>query len=305
MPSTFKDIGFGLTAGMGIGTLLIAGGFLFAEFTQIPDIQPVAAQEAYIPPQMEAPAMPAQTIFVTPTIFSAQAFLPTPTPSLIPLIKKPTELPPTAVVVTEPLVLTSPLNGEEQAYLHLSSLYFVAPDYYASKAIGEEINGVGYGHPSNICGPLAIGILQRGNILSKNIIPYDFWLLNPDNYEDRLILKATFPQERFENLRSKISLDRFDWVSFPLRAGDFLYLYSGSRGNFEHMLAVTRVDALGRAYTVTNHNTEELGFIITEELLYDPNNPGEGLFYQWTAREKAPLGATGFEGFQLWRLREE
>ena len=305
MPSNFKDIGMGLTAGMGIGTLLIAGVFLIAEFAQIPEVQPVAAQEAIVPPQMEVPALPAQTIFSTPTIFSAQVFLPTPTPTLIPLEKQSTTLPPIATIITEPLVLTGPLNGEEQANLHLSSLYFVSPDYYASKAIGEEINGIGYGHPSNICGPLSIAILQRGNILSKNIIPYDFWLLNPDISEDRLILKATFPQERFENLRSKIALDRFDWVSFPLRAGDFLYLYSGSRGNFEHMLAVTRVDDLGRAYTVTNHKTEELGFIITEELLYDPENPGVGLFYQWTAREKASLGATGFEGFQLWRLREK
>ncbi|MBC8334840.1 MAG: hypothetical protein ISR59_12050 [Anaerolineales bacterium] len=305
MPSTFKDIGMGLAAGMGIGTLLFAGVFLISEFAQIPDVQSVAAQEAIIPPQLEAQANPAQTLFSTPTIFSVPEFFPTPTPTLIPLEKQSTTLPPTATIITEPLILTGPLNGEEQAYLHLTSLYFVAPDYFASKAIGEEINGVGYGHPSNICGPLSIAILQRGNILSKNIIPYDFWLLNPDNYEDRLILKATFPQERFESFRTKIALDRFDWVSFPLLAGDFLYLYSGSRGNFEHMLTVTRVDDLGRAYTVTNHKTEELGFVITEELLYDPKNPGEGLFYQWTAREKATLGATGFEGFQLFRLREK
>lgn len=206
-------------------------------------------------------------------------------------------------VDTEMLVTGNPLNGEEQAQLQAAARAFISTDYYIIKAYGEEINGVGYGHPSNICGPLSIAILQDAHILSRNVIPYDFWLLNPDVYENRLRLAETFPEERFESWRDKRPLNKIDWTEFPLMPGDFLYLFSGSRGNFEHMLVVTRVDENGRAYTVTNYKTEE-GFVITEALLYDPNDPGEGLFYEWTAREKALLGSTGFEGFQLWRLRE-
>lgn len=305
MSSNFKDIGLGLTVGVGIGALLITGMFWVAQSAPLSDVQPVAAQEEISTPKAESPATPTQPFLPTLTIFPTQEFSPSPTPGFVPLKARPSAPPPTATIMTEPLVLTGPLNGEEQAQLHAASLFFVAPDYYASKAIGEKINGVGYGHPSNICGPLAIAILQSGYILSEKVIPYDFWLLNPDVYEDRLKLKAVFPESRFDSLRNKTALNLVDWENSPLQPGDFLYLYSGSRGNFEHMLAVTRVDEAGRAYSVTNHATEEDGFIIAEKLLYDPNNPGEGLFYQWTEREKAPLGSTGFEGFQLWRLREE
>jgi hypothetical protein len=67
--------------------------------------------------------------------------------------------------------------------------------------------------------------------------------------------------------------------------GDFVYIYSGTQGNFEHMLVVNRVDYQGRAYSVTNYNTEK-GFIIDEVLLYDPNDPTVGIFEQWAKREK-------------------
>jgi len=294
----------GLTVGMGIGALLFAGMFLLAEYAPLPSAAPVSAQS--IAPTQPIPIQPSPTsIFasILPTNFAPATFAPTPG-KMVNLPRKAT-LTPTATGIPEPLIFPGPLNGEEQAQLHAASLHYVAPDYYASKAIGEEINGVGYGYPSNICGPLAIAILQDAYLVSAKIDPYEFWLLNPDVYEDRLKLERAFPDERFSRLRTKTPINEYDWETFPLLPGDFLYLYSGSRGNFEHMLAVTRVDEIGRAYAVTNHKTEESGFIITEELLYDPNNPGEGLFYEWTEREKAELGSTGFGGFQLWRLREK
>jgi hypothetical protein len=68
------------------------------------------------------------------------------------------------------------------------------------------------------------------------------------------------------------------------------------------MLVVNRVDSQGRAYAVTNHNTEN-GFIISEVLLYDPNISDVGIFSVWTAWPKARLGSTGFGGFEVWRLR--
>ena len=277
MSTTLKEIIVGGSAGIVIGSILIAGMFWIAESAPLPEFQPASAQEA--------------SFSATPTAFLS-------------VTSYPSAPPPAVTYTAESPILTHRLNEQEQAQLHTASLSFVAPDFYSSKAVGEQINGKGYGDPSNICGPLAIAILQKGGVLSEEIIPYEFWLLNPDVYANQVKLRATFPEERFESLRVKTSLYRVDWTSFPLLPGDFLYLYSGSRGNFEHMLAVTRVDEEGRAYTVTNHATEEDGFIITEALLYDPQNPGEGLFYEWTAREKAVLGSTGFGGFQLWRLRE-
>ena len=58
----------------------------------------------------------------------------------------------------------------------------------------------------------------------------------------------------------------------------------------------------GRVYAVTNHLTSN-GFIISEVLLYDPNDPNAGMFPAWTARPNAETGSTGFAGYELWRLR--
>lgn len=299
MSSTLKDIGLGLSIGIGIGISIFGIVFLLAEDMPVgAQIEPASAQEA---------AIPAQNI-ASPTPFPASLPLQetaAPTSGAAPLNPRPTDPPPTPTLNVENLVLRNPLTNAEQAQLRAAARLYISPNYYSSKATGEAINGSGYGHPSNICGPLAIAILQDALILSNQVKPYDFWLLNPDVYADRLILSEVFPESRFESIRNKTALNKIDWAANPLMPGDFLYLFSGSRGNFEHMLVVTRVDEAGRAYSVTNHNTEEKGFVITEELLYDPEKSGEGLFYEWTARSKAELGSTGFEGFQLWRLKGE
>ncbi|MCP4138989.1 MAG: hypothetical protein GY755_01645 [Chloroflexi bacterium] len=300
MSLKLKNIGFGLSVGMGISFLLFFEFVLLGEFVSLTDIQPASAQELLSTPQNMDPATPKISEAAAPTVLATPQQA-----GAISLQPRPSAPPPTPTLNIEQLILGNPLDEAEQAQLHAASLAFVAPDFYSSKAVGEAINGEGYGHPSNICGPLAIAILQEGAILSNRTAPYEFWLLNPDVDEDLAKLKSVFAESRFESKRDKTSLNKVDWASSPLMAGDFLYLFSGSRGNFEHMLAVTRVDEDGRAYTVTNHNTEEEGFIITEELLYDPNNPGEGLFYKWTEREKSLLGSTGFDGYQLWRLKEK
>jgi hypothetical protein len=87
-----------------------------------------------------------------------------------------------------------------------------------------------------------------------------------------------------------------------LYAGDFLYLFAGDSGSFEHMLVVSRVDESGRAFAVTNLNTTE-GVVIREVMLYDPNEPGKGQFYEWTNRANDALGRTGYGGYWLWRLK--
>ena len=194
------------------------------------------------------------------------------------------------------------LNIRQQIQLYQASELFIRHDSAASRLLGEQINGEGYGSPSDICGPLSIAILQLAGVVDLDIVPYDYWLLNPDRWEDRRLLDRAFPPDHYEHIRNRTRLDKMDWSEFPLFPGDFVYLYAGWGGNFEHMLVVNRVDAHGRAYAVTNHNTED-GFIITEVLLYDPNIRNVGMFPFWTERPFRSLGATGFGGFEVWRLR--
>ena len=163
------------------------------------------------------------------------------------------------------------------------------------------INHVRFSDPTTTCGPLSIAILQRAGILNEDLVPHDFFLINPDLGKDRILIDSTFPQDKYSDTRYKVRIDQFDWEANPLMPGDFVYIYSGTGGNFEHMLVVNRVDAQGRAYSVTNYDTEQ-GFIINEVMLYDPANSSAGFFSQWTEKQFAKLGSTGFAGFEVWRL---
>jgi len=195
-----------------------------------------------------------------------------------------------------------PLSLRDQFRVYVSSLKYVRTSPEEIRLIGERINGPGYGAPSYICGPLSISILQEAGIVRPDIDPHAFWLLNPDVRGDRGLLSKAFPTSQFENIRFQIPLNKMDWRENPLFPGDFIYIYAGTGGNFEHMLVVNRVDADGRAYAVTNFTTPN-GFIISEVLLYIPTDPDVGMFSVWTTRPNAKNGSTGFAGFELWRLR--
>jgi hypothetical protein len=195
-----------------------------------------------------------------------------------------------------------PLGLRDQFRVYESSLKYVRTSTEESQLIGEQINGPGYGAPSNICGPLSLAILQEAGIVRSNINPHAFWMLNPGVRGDRSLLSKVFPPDRFENVRFQVPLNNVDWHENPLYPGDFIYIYAGWGGTFEHMLVVNRVDSDGRAYAVTNHETPD-GYIISEVLLYDPDDPSVGIFPAWTARPNAESGSTGFAGYELWRLR--
>ncbi len=179
------------------------------------------------------------------------------------------------------------------------SLQYLAKSEKEATLVAQNLGYLLSGaHASNMCGPLAAEILRRGGVISPYTDIYDFWLLNPRTYGH--VLKRVFPKNRFDLLEVRIPLVEYDFSANPLKAGDFLYIYAGPNGNFEHMLTVTRVDEAGKAYTVTNLNTDE-GYIIDEFMLYDPNSPQEGLFYRWNNREYDYLGLTGSGGFDIWR----
>jgi hypothetical protein len=196
------------------------------------------------------------------------------------------------------------LDGDAQVQLYKVSLSFVAASPQEALRLAKKLNFVGRdGHPSNMCGPLSIAILRAAGLLPADTVLDPFWLLNPRLPLAQGLLARTFPLARFDHFRSDVPLNKLDWSITPLQPADFLYLYAGPRGSFEHMLVVNRVDAGGRAFAVTNHKTAE-GFVVDEVLLYDPADPGAGIFAKWTSTPMDEFGATGFGGVELWRLRQ-
>lgn len=215
--------------------------------------------------------------------------------------------PPTPIAATLPTATEIPetdiLTRAQKERLYQSSLAYLSPTQEDALAVVEKLNYVQYADPSNMCGPLAIAELRDAGLLSRYTDLHDFWLLRPDVNAETVA--RTFPPERFEHFR-KQSIRDFDFKTFPLKAGDVLYLYAGDRGTFEHILTVTRVDEQGRAYTVTNLNTQPdpYYYVIKEVMLYDPDQPGVGQFYDWTDETTNNwIGLTGFGGFDVWRFK--
>ncbi len=300
MRTDIKYLGFGLLIGVTAAALFISGLY-FSSFTSYKE--PIRSTTPVFYPS-------------EPSILSTQAtstFTPTPT-LIIPLTATPlptrflsaTSTPESIVanlLNSGHIFLTGSLTKDQQLQLYASSLKFRRGTAEEARILGETFNGYGYGAPSDICGPLAIAILQDAGIIDNDINPHDFWLLNPDVPENRKLLSRVFSPEQYENQRLKVKLNRYNWNANPLKPGDFIYIYSGFGGNFEHMLVINRVDSQLRTYAVTNFKTQD-GFIIDEVLLYDPADRNVGIFAQWTAKQFDVLGSTGFDGFEVWRLNK-
>jgi hypothetical protein len=239
---------------------------------------------------------PNPTATIVPTLAPTQTPTWTPTPQVTPT---PTPTPTPGGVLTE----------EESQRLYESSLKYIALTPAKAITVARSLRFlVDEGHPSNMCGPLALAILRDAGLVDQSVILHDFWLLDPSEPSDVRLLEETFPPHRYLWHNTLESVATFDFDAFPLQAGDLLYLLAGPGGTFEHIVVVTRVDETGRAFSVTNVNTAE-GFIIDEVMLYDPRQPEAGKFHEWTDPSNVHLGLTGLGGFRLWRriepLREE
>ncbi len=224
-----------------------------------------------------------------------------PAASSTPLPATVTPLPPAATPTStlSPTPTRDPALVQQEA-LFQASLQYLADDDAGANAVARSLQFAPGGTAKAMCGPLAFAILRDAGLVSKYTDLRDYWLLNPR--EDGGLLERTFPRTYFEWLKVEKRIDAVDYRQFPLLPGDVLYLYQGFIGEeyFEHVMVVTRVDADGRAYTVTNNYTDD-GFVIQEYMIYDPANPGEGIFYEWTDPANTHLGLTGFGGFDLWR----
>jgi hypothetical protein len=302
MSETRKYLGLGFAIGASI-TGLMMGVILFLG----PSGARIPFPAATTPPVAASPTHEASARKPTPS--PVATFTPTPTslsqPTVAPAIgvePGPTSDPVLAAVNGGDLVFSGPLSNAQQINLYRASLAYAETSVQDSKRMAKEINGVGYGDPTNICGPLAIAILRDAGLIGADIVPHDFWLLNPANVTDQRQLARAFPREDYTHTKVGTPLNKVDWRATPLEPGDFLFIWHGSGGNFDHMLVVNRVDSELRAYAVTNFGTPS-GFILAETLLYDPHDAHAGIFHTWTKEHDAILGSTGFGGYEVWRLR--
>jgi hypothetical protein len=300
MRADLKYLGIGLLIGL-CSTSLFMVAVVFASgnpFTQ-PTVIPVAPTLTSV----------VQIFTETPTPSPEPTFTPTPTniifPTQTPITPSATLEAVEQMLANGQISISGPLTREQQIALYRSSLKFIAPSARESQQVGESINGKGYGSATLICGPLTLAIMQGGGLISnQTVVPYDFWLLNPYIEKDRALIERIFPAAQYEDTLFKTPINKFDWIAFPLKPGDFLFIRHGTGGNFDHIIVVNRVDSQMRAYAVTNYGTPD-GFIINEVMLYDPEDASAGMFHTWTHEQNAILGSTGFGGFEIWRLRSQ
>jgi hypothetical protein len=299
-----KYLGFGFGIGALLASLFFAVYFFTPQFNAAGgnSLFGVKSTPSPAPTLNSQPAAP--TASATNTTSPTLTFTPTVTPSpTLTSTATATLTQAEMLIANGEIVIKGPLTQEQQIKLYEASLSFIAPTYEQSKQMSVLINNARFSDPSTTCGPLSIAILQRAGILSADLVAHDFFLIDPDLGKDRAIIREVFPPEKYTNTRTRVRIDQVDWTANPLMPGDFVYIYSGTGGNFEHMLVVNRVDSQGRAYSVNNYNTEQ-GFVINEALLYDPADANAGLFSKWTEKQFAKLGSTGYSGFEVWRFKE-
>ena len=214
--------------------------------------------------------------------------------------------PTTTSTTLTPFSLSNPdsmLTSAQEARLYAASQKYLAPTQTDAIKVAQSMNFLGVnGFPSTMCGPLAMAILRDAGLADADIDLSRFFYLNPRPGAGDTIIASAFPDDLYQKIEVNSPINQVDFSAHPLMPGDFVYLFAGARGNFDHIITVSRVDADGRAYAVTNLNTSK-GYVINEVMLYDPAKPGVGQFYEWTDKKNASLGLTGFGGFWLWRLR--
>lgn len=258
---------------------------------------------------------------------AVNAVAPSPTASLVPATQTPSSTPtatatpaptntrtprPTATPVPPTATLT--LGQQREALLYEASLHYLADTAEKADLIAREIDFAFGPHESadNACGPLTVAILRDGGYLPEDANPHEMWLLCPredipECHGLDILDKYFFPRSDYDYIHVEESVGSYDWADNPLQPGDWLYLFVrkgvSKYDGFDHMLVVTRVDDRGRAYSVTNINKGE-GFVIDEEMLYNPRRPGQGLFAELTNDQlRKELGMTGTAGFLLIRAK--
>jgi len=178
---------------------------------------------------------------------------------------------------------------------------YLAPSMAEATVIAQELDYLESGseYPALMCGPLAAAILREADLLplfGPGRELHNYWLANPRETPQPW---SFFPGQDYDRYHFDTAVNKFDFFSFPLRPGDFLYTYAKGIG-YDHMFVVTEVDDNGRAYTVTNNPYDAQNYKIERLLLYDPNDLTAGAFQNdWVSRPA--VGLTGLGGFDVLR----
>ncbi|MCB2209637.1 class A beta-lactamase-related serine hydrolase [bacterium] len=245
--------------------------------------------------QIDSTARPTTTTMATTTIVEEvnSASIPTLTP---------TKIPTASTVATRTLTPEETREAALAARLAEVSRDFIALTPEESDQIAQKvgfIDGINES-ASNSCGPVSIAILKAAGLLPVTTTVHDIWLLNmrKDFSLTKILYQKYFPPQEYDYIWVEQSIREYDFSANPLQPGDWLFLFTAGNG-FDHMLTVTRVDENGAAYSVTNIDRGD-DFIIAEEMLYNPNQEGVGLFYEITDLEKRML--LGLTGTKRWLL---
>ncbi len=247
----------------------------------------------------------------TSALQTLPAVLPSSTPVPLQPTAQPTEpqlssTPAVETPVTVPTFQVSSacvLTPEQRSRLETVSLKYLADSELDAIQVAQDLDYIGINaQPATMCGPLAVAILQDAGLADPNFPRKNFYLLNPRPGHGDGFVDSLFPTSRYLKIVEKRVIKEVDYKAEPLCPGDFLYLFAGESGSFEHMLVVTRVDEAGRAYTVTNVDFR-FGYRVEELMLYDPAQPGVGMITNWTSQPHPQVGRTGYGGFWLWRLK--
>ena len=193
MLSDTKYVALGLVIGISATALLISVVFISGVGAKQP-VPPIgSATPAPLALKASMTGLPSPVSTLTPTY--------TPIPTLLdrqslpiadPLLPPNTPDPVLSTIVEGGLIYTGPLSNAEQVALYRASLAYVQTTPADSRRISKEFNGVGYGDPTNICGPLAIAILRDAGLIAPQTKPHDFWLLNPMAATDQRLLEKPF-----------------------------------------------------------------------------------------------------------------
>jgi hypothetical protein len=212
---------------------------------------------------------------------------------------------------------TTPANDWTTTLRQVAEGYITDNPDQAS-LLAQQLGWTGNGNESadNMCGPLSAVILDKAGLFPVQAWPPDylkevFWLANPSVNGRPWIY---FPQDQYTLQHITTRIDQYDFENSPLCPGDFIYTYTDTRyGGDEHMLVVSDVDVKGRAWSVTNTmvinpvtgkrvlSASHLPlFTISKVLLYDPGNPGTGVFRKdWVTNFESYY--TGMAGFDIQR----
>lgn len=196
-------------------------------------------------------------------------------------------------------------SGVWPDYSRATSTY-AAADSRSAAVVAQQIDWLGaegVEAPNTMCGPLSWAIIRDAGAFPPGVGEWAkggiaFWLARPLSNGRPWSL---FPPGTYTVHHFRQPLSQFDFNTFPLYPGDFLYLYSKKDG-FDHMLVVTEVDAEGNVYTVTNivkvHPEEKT--TIERVVLYNANDPAVGIARNAWAKD-GRNGRTGHDGFDVFR----